>query len=79
MWSLILFAVPSIASSLFVALSARRIEASSALRISRIGVAKAREGVAIGRNGIVHGELSFKIVNNREDRDSMSGDDPAER
>jgi hypothetical protein len=58
---------------------ARRIEASSASRISKIGVAKARDGVAIGRNGIGNGELSFKIVNNRGDRDSMSGDDPVER
>jgi hypothetical protein len=49
--------------------SARRIEGSSTLRISRIGVAKEREDVAIGRNGIVNGELSFKIVNNRGDRD----------
>jgi hypothetical protein len=59
--------------------SARRIEASSASKISRIGVAKAREGVTIGRNGIVDGELSFKIMKNRGDRDSMSGDDPVER
>jgi hypothetical protein len=59
--------------------SARRIEARSASRISRIGVAKARDGVAIGRNAIVNGELSFKIVHNRGDRDSMSGDDPVER
>jgi hypothetical protein len=59
--------------------SARRIEASSALRISKIGVAKAREGVAIGRNGTVNSELSFKIVNNWGDRDSMSRDDPVER
>jgi hypothetical protein len=59
--------------------SVRRIEASSASRISRIGVAKARKGVSIGWNGIVNGELSFKIVSNRGDRDSMSGDDPVER
>jgi hypothetical protein len=45
---------------------ARRIWASLASRISRIGVTKAREGVAIGRNGIVNGGLPFKIVNNRE-------------
>jgi hypothetical protein len=59
--------------------SARRIEVSSASRISRIGVAKVGEGVAIGRNGIINSELSFKIVYNRGDRDSMSGDDAAER
>jgi hypothetical protein len=44
-----------------------------------IGMAKAREDVAVGRNGIVNGELSLKIVNNRGDRDSMPGDDPVER
>jgi hypothetical protein len=59
--------------------SARRIEASSASRVSRIDMAKAREGVAIGPNGIANGAFSFKIVNNRGDRDSMSGDDPVER
>jgi hypothetical protein len=59
--------------------SARRIEASLVSRISRIGVAKACEGVAISQNGIVNGEPSFKIVNNRGYRDSMSGDDPEER
>jgi hypothetical protein len=59
--------------------SARRIEASSASMIPRTGVPKVLEGVVIGRTGIVNGELSFKIVNNRGDRDSMSRDDPVER
>jgi hypothetical protein len=59
--------------------SARKFEASSASGISRIGMVKAREGVVIGRNGIINGELSFKIVNNRGNRDPMSGDDPVER
>jgi hypothetical protein len=61
------------------ALSARRTEARLASRISRIRVAKARGGVAIGRKGIINGDLSLKIVNSRGDTDSLSGDGPVER
>jgi hypothetical protein len=55
--------------------SARRVEAISAARSSRIGIAKTRGGVAIGRSGIGNGDRRFEIVSNRRDRDSMSGND----
>jgi hypothetical protein len=46
----------------------RRAEAISAVRSSRISMAKTRVGVTIGRYGIVNGGRRFEIVTSRRDR-----------
>jgi hypothetical protein len=48
--------------------SASRTEVISAVRSSRIGMAKTYGDVAIGRCGIVNGDHRFEIVSNRRDK-----------
>jgi hypothetical protein len=47
-------------------LPTRRAEAISAVRSFRMGMAKTRGGVVIGRCGIVNGDRRFETVSNRQ-------------
>jgi hypothetical protein len=55
--------------------SAKKAEAISAVRSSRIDMAKTRRGVTIGRCGMANGDRRFEIVSNGRNKDSISGND----